>query len=109
MDLEFYKLNEKFQEMQGKLEEDHNKQISELKESYENKYANKVTFGDRNISCNPAWQDYSTCSTGRTKARRPSIGFSSSILRRRSKMRGTRSSSHMVMMAEFMPGHAWLP
>lgn len=40
MDLEFYKLNEKFQEMQGKLEEDHNKQISELKESYENKYAN---------------------------------------------------------------------
>lgn len=37
MDLEFYKLNEKFQEMQTKIEDEHNKKLSELKETYQSK------------------------------------------------------------------------
>lgn len=37
MDVEFYKLNEQFQEMQTKIEDEHNKKLAELKETYESK------------------------------------------------------------------------
>ena len=46
---------------------------------------------------------------GHWKARRPSLGDSSSRAFRRDMMLAARSSSTMVMMAEFSLGQAWLP
>ena len=38
MDKKFYELNEKFQDMQSKLEEEHNNQLKELQQKFEEKY-----------------------------------------------------------------------
>ena len=42
MDKKFYQLNEKFQEMQKKLEEEHNSQLKALQQKYEQKYSNYI-------------------------------------------------------------------
>ena len=42
MDKKFYELNEKFQEMQTKLEEEHNSQLRDLQQKYEEKYHNYI-------------------------------------------------------------------
>ena len=42
MDKKFYELNEKFQEMQNKLEEEHNGQLKELQQKFEEKYNNYI-------------------------------------------------------------------
>ena len=42
MDKKFYELNEKFQEMQTKLEEEHNSQLKDLQQKFEEKYNNYV-------------------------------------------------------------------
>jgi hypothetical protein len=42
MDKKFYVLNEKFQEMQNKLEEEHNGQLKELQQKFEEKYNNYI-------------------------------------------------------------------
>ena len=42
MDKKFYELNEKFQEMQNKLEEEHNNQLKELQQKFEEKYNNYI-------------------------------------------------------------------
>ena len=42
MDTKFYHLNEKFQEMQNKLEEEHNGQLKELQQKFEEKYNNYI-------------------------------------------------------------------
>ena len=42
MDKKFYELNGKFQEMQTKLEEEHNSQLKELQKKYEEKYSNYI-------------------------------------------------------------------
>ena len=42
MDKKFYELNGKFQEMQTKLEEEHNSQLKDLQKKYEEKYSNYI-------------------------------------------------------------------
>ena len=42
MDKKFYELNEKFQEMQNKLELEHNGQLKELQQKFEEKYNNYI-------------------------------------------------------------------
>jgi hypothetical protein len=42
MDKKFYELNEKFQEMQTKLEEEHNSQLKDLQQKFEEKYNNYI-------------------------------------------------------------------
>jgi hypothetical protein len=42
MDKKFYELNENFQEMQKKLEDEHNNQLKELQQTYEEKYKNFI-------------------------------------------------------------------
>ena len=41
-DKKFYELNEKFQDMQKKLEEEHNSQLKDLQQKYEDKYSNYI-------------------------------------------------------------------
>ena len=41
-DKKFYELNEKFQDMQNKLEEQHNSQLKDLQQKYEDKYSNYI-------------------------------------------------------------------